>query len=77
MRQQRVPAVKHMGDGIPLMLPQGNFRVHACKDNVAAVIYYNCVGALFVPDTEALPAPEVTVNTRRGVYVTYEPAQNE
>ncbi len=27
--------------------------------------------------TEALPAPEVTVNTRRGVYVTYEPAQNE
>jgi len=40
-------------------------------------IHYNCVGALFIPDTEALPAPEVTVNTRRGVYVTYEPAQNE
>jgi len=40
-------------------------------------IHYNCVGALFIPDTEALPTPEVTVNTRRGVYVTYEPAQNE
>ena len=40
-------------------------------------IHYNCTGALFVPDTEALPAPEVTVNTCRGVYVTYEPAQNE
>ena len=40
-------------------------------------IHYNCVGALFIPDTEALPVPEVTVNTRRGVYVTYEPAQNE
>ena len=33
-------------------------------------IHYNCVGALFIPDTEALPAPEVTVNTCRGVYVT-------
>ena len=25
----------------------------------------------------SLPVPDVTVNTRRGVYVTYEPAQNE
>ena len=33
-------------------------------------IHYNCVGALFIPDIEALPTPEVTVNTRRGVYVT-------
>ena len=40
-------------------------------------IHYNCVGALFIPDTDSLPAPDVTVNTRRGVYVTYEPAQNE
>lgn len=40
-------------------------------------IHYNCIGALFIPDTEPLPVPNVTVNTRRGVYVTYEPAQNE
>ena len=40
-------------------------------------IYYNCIGALFIPDTENLPVPNVTMNTRRGVYVTYEPAQNE
>ena len=40
-------------------------------------IHYNCVGALFIPDTDSLPVPDVTVNTRRGVYVTYEPAQNE
>ena len=40
-------------------------------------IHYNCIGALFIPDTEPLSAPNVTVNTRRGVYVTYEPAQNE
>ena len=40
-------------------------------------IHYNCICALFIPDTEPLPVPNVTVNTRRGVYVTYEPAQNE
>ena len=40
-------------------------------------IHYNCVGALFIPDTDSLPVPDVTVNTRRGVYVTYEPAQSE
>ena len=40
-------------------------------------IHYNCIGALFIPDTEPLLVPNVTVNTRRGVYVTYEPAQNE
>ncbi|MDO5546767.1 MAG: DUF4368 domain-containing protein [Eubacteriales bacterium] len=40
-------------------------------------IYYNCIGTLFIPDTESLPVPDVTVNTRRGVFVTYEPAQNE
>ena len=40
-------------------------------------IYYNCVGALFIPDSEILPVPDVTVNTRRGVFVTYEPAQNQ
>lgn len=40
-------------------------------------IYYNCIGALFIPDTDTLPAPDVTVNTRKGVFATYEPAQNE
>ena len=39
-------------------------------------IYYNCVGALFIPDTPSMPVPDVTVNTRRSVYVSYEPAQN-
>ena len=36
--QQRVSAVQHMGDGIFLMLPQGDGRVHAAKDDMAAVI---------------------------------------
>ena len=40
-------------------------------------IHCNCVGALFIPDTPSMPVPDVTVNTRKGVYVSYEPAQNE
>lgn len=36
-------------------------------------IHYNCVGAIFIPDTDSLPIPDVTVNTRRGVFVTYVP----
>lgn len=36
-------------------------------------IHYNCVGAIFIPDTDSLPIPDVTVNTRRGVFVTYAP----
>lgn len=36
-------------------------------------IHYNCVGAITLPDTAPIQAPHVTMNTRRGVYVTYEP----
>ena len=36
-------------------------------------IRYNCVGAITLPDTATVQAPHVTMNTRRGVYVTYEP----
>ena len=38
-------------------------------------IHYNCVGAIFVPDIDALPVPNVTVNTRKGVFVNYAPCQ--
>ena len=36
--QQRIPAVQHMGDGVFLMLPEGDFRVHPRENDVAAVI---------------------------------------
>ena len=36
-------------------------------------IHYNCVGAINLPDTATIQAPHVTMNTRQGVYVTYEP----
>ena len=36
--KEGVPAVKHMGDGAPLVFPQGDVRVHAAQDDVAPVI---------------------------------------
>lgn len=38
-------------------------------------IHYNCVGAIFIPEIDALPVPDVTVNTRKGVFVNYAPCQ--
>lgn len=39
------------------------------------VIYYNCIGAIEIPDEVAIPLPQISVNTRKGVTVTYAPAQ--
>lgn len=38
-------------------------------------VHYNCVGAIFIPDVFPLPAPQVSVNTRKGVVVNYAPCQ--
>ncbi len=38
------------------------------------IIHYNCVGAIFIPDVFPLPAPQVSVNTRKGVIVNYAPS---
>ena len=37
-----------MGNGIQLMFPQGNFRVHATKGNVAAIILAGTGGVHFL-----------------------------
>ena len=37
-------------------------------------IHYNCVGAIEIADLSPLPAPEVSVNTRKGVVVNYAPS---
>lgn len=37
-------------------------------------IHYNCIGTIFIPDVLPLPAPEVSVNTRKGVVVNYAPS---
>jgi hypothetical protein len=36
-------------------------------------IRYNCVGAIEVPDT--LTLPDITMQTRKGVNVTYSPGR--
>ena len=41
----------------------------------AQLLLYNCVGAIFIPDVFPLPAPQVSVNTRKGVVVNCAPGQ--
>ena len=38
-------------------------------------IHYNCVGEITIPKMLLLPIPDVTVNTRKGVFVNYTPAE--
>jgi len=38
-------------------------------------IHFNCVGVIEIPEELALPQPDVTIKTRRGVFVSYAPAQ--
>ena len=38
------------------------------------VIYYNCIGAIQIPDDVPIPEPDITMKTRKGVEVTYLPA---
>lgn len=38
-------------------------------------IHYNCVGEITIPKMLPLPIPDVTVNTRKGVFVSYTPAE--
>lgn len=35
------------------------------------IIHYNCIGSLELPETVTLPPPEVCINTRKGVFVSY------
>ena len=38
VRQQRIAAIEHMGDGVSLMLPEHNVRVHTDEMNVLSII---------------------------------------
>jgi len=38
-------------------------------------IHYNCIGSIEIPDVLPLPLPEVLVNTRKGVAVSYSNPQ--
>lgn len=39
------------------------------------VIYYNCIGAFDVPERRKIPEADITMRTRKGVAVSYAPAQ--
>ncbi|MDB7816001.1 recombinase family protein [Intestinimonas butyriciproducens] len=39
------------------------------------VIYYNCIGAFEVPERRKIPEADITMRTRKGVAVSYAPAQ--
>ena len=36
-------------------------------------IHYNCVGVIDIPDVLPIPNTEVSINTRKGVVVSYAP----
>lgn len=36
-------------------------------------MYWNCIGAIEIPDLPKIPDVDVTVNTRKGVSVKYAP----
>ena len=43
--------------------------------NQQVVIHYNCIGAFEVPDRKKIPEADIIMETRKGVTVSYAPAQ--
>ena len=43
--------------------------------NQRIVIHYNCIGAFEVPDRKKIPEADIIMETRKGVAVSYAPAQ--
>ena len=40
-----------------------------------AYIHYNCVGPFMVPDRRKIPEADIIMETRKGVALSYAPAQ--
>ena len=61
MGQQGIPTIDDMGDRVPLVFPENNFRVHTGKSNMAAVIFPGTDGIelLIVPLNQRFPALRV------------------
>ena len=58
MGKERIAAVEVVGDGIELMLPQGDLRIHARKDQVPAIILPGTGGIeALVVELHQLPPP--------------------
>ena len=39
------------------------------------MIFYNCIGAFEVPDRRKIPEQDILLETRKGVALSYAPAQ--
>lgn len=43
--------------------------------NQRVAIYYNCIGAFEVPERKNIPEADIIMETRKGVALSYAPAQ--
>ena len=43
--------------------------------NQRVVIHYNCIGAFDVPDRRKIPEADIIMETRKGIALSYAPAQ--
>ena len=64
----------------PLMLNELTEKIEVFQTEIVdgkrtqkIVIYYNCIGAISIPEDVSIPDAEITLNTRRGVQVLYQP----
>ena len=56
------------------VMNESKYLVKARELRACLTIHYNCVGVIDIPAALPIPAPEVTMNTRKGVYVSYAAA---
>ena len=40
-------------------------------------IYYNCVGTIELPELDSIPFPEIEIQTRKGVAISYSKLNSE
>ena len=38
------------------------------------IIHYNCIGAIAISEELPIPEPDIELNTRRGVFISYVPS---
>ena len=51
------------------------YATPAKKTETGGILMYHCVGVVSIPQALPLPLPDITMNTRKGVYVSYVPAE--
>lgn len=68
----------------PLMLNElvEYIEIHQAKtvngeQTQTIIIHYNCIGSITIPDELSIPEPKITVETRKGVTVSYAPTAQE